>query len=204
MAPPRKAFSCDPDLLGIKTSGSMKTAFALMAVTALLLSACATSPSTRAKPSTRATKAQFGGAAKNPLSVKPGTRMSVRTTAYHHSEAGGRSNGVGGRLRFGGAVYSAAADWSWLPLGTRFRLCSNDRTYVIEDYGSALVGRETIDLYMPTRRLMNTWGCRQVDIEILEWGSHAMSLKLLQDRQRHHHVRTMVMALRGQLHDAAL
>ena len=181
----------------------MKTAFALMAVTALLLSACATSPSTRAR-STRARTPQPGATAKKPLSVKPGTRMTVRTTAYHHSEAGGRANGVGGRLRFGGSVYSAAADWSWLPLGTRFRMCCNDRTYVIEDYGSALVGRKTIDLYMPTRRMMNSWGCRHVDIEILEWGSHAMSLKLLQDRQRHQHVRTMVVAIRGQLHRAAL
>ena len=35
----------------------------------------------------------------------------------------------------------------WLPLGTRFCLCSDQQKqqYVIEDYGSALVGKETID-----------------------------------------------------------
>jgi 3D (Asp-Asp-Asp) domain-containing protein len=176
----------------------MKTAFALTAVTTLLMSACATSHPTQTRKTEVSTPAQ------KPRTVKPGTRMTVRTTAYHHSEPGGRANGVGGRLRFGGAVYSAAADWSWLPLGTRFRMCCNDRTYVIEDYGSALVGRRTIDLYMPTRRMMHAWGCRHEDIEILEWGSSAMSLKLLKDRQRHSHVRTMVTALRSKVRDTAL
>jgi hypothetical protein len=85
-----------------------------------------------------------------------------------------------------------------MPLGTRFRMLENGRTYVIEDYGSALVGKRTIDLYMPTRRIMNAWGVRNVEIEILEWGSHAMSLKLLEPRQGAPHVRTMVAALRKQ------
>jgi len=70
------------------------------------------------------------------------------------------------------------------------------RTYVIEDYGSALVGRETVDLYMPSRKLMNAWGMRHVEIEILEPGSRAMSLKMLVPRQRNRHVRLMVNALR--------
>ena len=106
-------------------------------------------------------------------------------------------NAIGGRLRFGGDTYSAASDWSWLPLGTRFKMVSNGRTYVIEDYGSALVGRKTVDLYMPTRRTMNAWGVRHVEIEILEWGSKAMSLKMLEPRQRNSHVRRMVYALRN-------
>ena len=120
-----------------------------------------------------------------------GNRMMVRTTAYTHTEAGGAVNGIGGRLRFGGSVQSAAADWSWLPLGTRFRICNTGQVYVIEDYGSALVGRQTIDLYTPSRRAMNAWGVRQVEIEILEWGSHAMSLKLLEGRTGNSHVRAV-------------
>ena len=124
------------------------------------------------------------------------------TTAYTHTEPGGRNNAIGTRLRFGGKIYSAASDWSWLPLGTRFYMPSTGRTYVIEDYGSALVGKKTVDLYMPTRRMMNNWGMRYVDIEILEWGSRAMSLKLLVPRQRGYwHVRTMVAALRKQVPD---
>jgi 3D (Asp-Asp-Asp) domain-containing protein len=131
--------------------------------------------------------------------VKQGKRMKVRTTAYTHTEPGGSKNAIGGRLRFGGPTYSAAADWSWMPLGTRFRMLENGRTYVIEDYGSALVGRQTVDLYKPTRRAMNQWGVRHVDIEILEWGSRAMSLKVLEPRQRNRHVRAMCVALRKTL-----
>jgi 3D (Asp-Asp-Asp) domain-containing protein len=125
-------------------------------------------------------------------------KMHVRTTAYTHTEPGGIKNGIGGRLRFKSEVRSAAADWSWLPLGTRFRMEGNPQQYVIEDYGSALVNRQTIDLYMPTRRMMNAWGVKFVDIEILEWGSKVMSLKLLEGRQRRKHVRTMVAQLRSQ------
>jgi 3D (Asp-Asp-Asp) domain-containing protein len=130
---------------------------------------------------------------------KAGDHMTVRTTAYTHTEAGGIKNGIGGRLRFKSPVRSAAADWSWLPLGTRFCLTSDqNQQYVIEDYGSALVGRQTIDMYMPSMRMVRQWGVRHVDIQILEWGSKAMSLKLLEGRQRRDHVRQMVAALRKQ------
>ena len=86
--------------------------------------------------------------------------MTVRTTAYTHTEAGGVNNAIGSRLRFGGDAYSAASDWSWLPLGTRFAWWKMGATYVIEDYGSALVGRKTIDLYMPSMGAVRKWGVR--------------------------------------------
>ncbi|HZJ15418.1 MAG TPA: 3D domain-containing protein [Chthoniobacteraceae bacterium] len=136
---------------------------------------------------------------KKQATVRSGKHMTVRTTAYTHTEKGGIKNAIGERLRFGGGgVYSAASDWSWIPLGTRFRIIGDPRTYVIEDYGSALVGRQTIDLYMPSRRSMNAWGVRHVEIEIVEWGSKAMSLKMLQPRTRNSHVRVMVAQLRKQ------
>ncbi len=126
-------------------------------------------------------------------------RMTVRTTAYTHTEAGGRNNAVGSPLHFGGVKnFSAASDWSWMPLGTRFKIAGSAREYVIEDYGSALVGRATIDLYVPTRAEMRAWGVRQVEIEIIEWGSKAMSLKLLAPRSRNSHVAAMVAQLRKQ------
>lgn len=124
--------------------------------------------------------------------------MTVRTTAYTHTEAGGIKNAIGGRLRFGDVQRSAASDWSWMPLGTRFKIVSTGKEYVIEDYGSALVGRQTIDLYFPSRSAMRAWGVRHIEIEILEWGSKAMSLKLLAPRTRNGHVRTMVAQLRKQ------
>ncbi len=119
--------------------------------------------------------------------------MKVRTTAYHHSEPGGRVNGVGGRLE---AAHSAASDWSWIPVGTRFRILQTGEDYVIEDYGSALVGKKTIDIYKPTRSAMNKWGVRMVDIEIIEWGSSAVSLRVLEPRAKHGHVRRMVVELK--------
>lgn len=124
--------------------------------------------------------------------------MQVRTTAYTHTEPGGSNNAIGTRLRYGGKQFSAASDWSWMPLGTRFRMVGSGREYVIEDYGSALVGRKTVDLYVPTRGEMNQWGVRLVEIEVLEWGSEAMSLKLLAPRSRHRHVKVMVAQLRKQ------
>ena len=130
--------------------------------------------------------------------VKPssGARMKVRTTAYHHSEPGGRANGIGGKLS---AAHSAASDWSWMPLGTRFRIVETGEDFVIEDYGSALVGKKTIDIYKSTRHEMNAWGVRFVDIEIIEWGSAAVSLRVLQPRSKYGYIQRMVTGLRKQL-----
>jgi hypothetical protein len=87
---------------------------------------------------------------------------------------------------------SAAADWSRFPYGTIFRLLENNQTYVVDDYGAALVGTETIDLYMPSRHLMNRWGVRHVSIELVEPGSYAKSLQILRPRKRLPYVRRMV------------
>ena len=127
-----------------------------------------------------------------------GQRLTVRTTAYTSAETGGANNAIGGRLHFGGKDFSAASDWSWLPLGTRFKLLSNGREYVIEDYGSALVGKQTIDLFFPDRSGVRAWGVQNVEIQIIEWGSSAMSLKLLAPRSGNEHVAVMVTQLRKQ------
>jgi 3D (Asp-Asp-Asp) domain-containing protein len=120
---------------------------------------------------------------------------NVRTTAYTHSEAGGRKNAIGSRLS-GGNANSAAADWSRFPLGTRFRIVGTKEVFEIDDYGSALVGTNTIDLYKPSRLEMRRWGMRHVDIDILEWGSNERSLTVLAPRSHNSHVRRMVVALR--------
>jgi 3D (Asp-Asp-Asp) domain-containing protein len=160
----------------------------LLLLLPLFLIGCTTTSSTP-KPSTAVS-------ATRPL--KPGERLMVRTTAYTPTEPGGWANGIGGRLRYSMRDSSAASDWSWLPVGTRFRMVCTGRTYVIEDYGSALVGKRTIDLFCPSRSLMNQWGCRNVEIEILEWGSPRKSLEVLADRRRHPQVRAMVASLTEQ------
>lgn len=120
----------------------------------------------------------------------------VRTTAYTHSERGGGGprNALGKRLS-GERVKSAASDWSRFPLGTHFRIASTNEEYIIDDYGTALVGTDTIDLYKTNRLAMKQWGVRHVDIAILEWGSEEESLKVLGPRRKHHCARQMVSAI---------
>ncbi len=160
----------------------------LLVLGAVALAACSSTESS-------AKRTGEGGLATRPtrpISTKPSRFMYVRTTAYHHTEPGGRVTAVGGYLR---PTHSAAADWSWLPAGTRFRIVETGEDYTVEDYGSALVGRYTIDLYKSTRAEMNRWGVRYVTIEILQLGSYPVSLAVLIPRQKYPHVRQMVAGL---------
>ena len=126
-------------------------------------------------------------------------RKLIRTTAYTGSEDGVK-NAIGSHLA-SGEINSAASDWSRFPVGTKFRIVENNQVYVIDDYGSALVGTETIDLYMPSRRLMNQWGVRRVNIEVLEEGSYIISLKVLKSRRRVRCVRQMVENIENKVKD---
>lgn len=137
---------------------------------------------------------------RTPVSNRPTNQiMMVRTTAYSHVEADhlvyGRKSAAGTNLQYGSRVRSAAADWSKYPLGTRFTIEGLPYEYVVDDYGSALVGTETIDIYKPEAGTMNKWGVRNVPIKVLEWGSFEESRKILDERKhvRHaDHVRKML------------
>jgi 3D (Asp-Asp-Asp) domain-containing protein len=100
-------------------------------------------------------------------------------------------------------IGSAAADWSRWPAGTIFRIISTGQVYKVEDYGWALSGRNTIDLYFASRRDMNDWGVRTEPIQILRWGDPQQSLAVLQGRQGYKHIRRMVLELQGQQEEAA-
>jgi len=100
-------------------------------------------------------------------------------------------------------IGSAAADWGRWPMGTTFRLLSTGQTYRIEDYGWALSGRNTIDLYMSNRRDMNTWGARQEPIQILHWGDPQQSLQFLQSHTDYKHIKRMVLELQSRNEEAA-
>ncbi len=99
-------------------------------------------------------------------------------------------------------IGSAAADWSRWPVGTTFRVLSTGQTYRVDDYGWALAGRNTIDLYMASRNDMNKWGVRHEPIQVLRWGDPEASLALLQSRQSYKHCRRMALELQG-LHEQA-
>ncbi len=100
-------------------------------------------------------------------------------------------------------IGSAAADWSRWPAGTVFKVLSTDQTYRVDDYGWALAGTNTIDLYMPSKSAMNSWGVRRVPIQVVTWGDPQQSLAVLRGRQSYRHVRRMVLALEGQHESAA-
>jgi 3D (Asp-Asp-Asp) domain-containing protein len=100
-------------------------------------------------------------------------------------------------------IGSAAADWSRWPMGTTFRLLSTGQMYRVEDYGWALSGRNTIDLYMANQRDMNQWGARQEPIQVLHWGDPGESLQFLRGHQDYKHIKRMVLELEGRDREAA-
>jgi len=120
---------------------------------------------------------------------------SVKTTAYTETEKDhlihGRSTAVGTPLKYG-KVRSAAADWSVYPVGTLFQIDGEPYTYEVDDYGSALVGTNTIDLYKPDKKEMARWGARNVNIKVVKWGSFRRSLAIMKPRTNNNYIQRMV------------
>lgn len=139
-------------------------------------------------------RSDYRRASYNPASTQPFSLEPRRTTKTVKTKHGTKRVVVVTKPQVG----SAAADWSRWPVGTVFRLLSTGQVYKIDDYGWALAGRNTIDLYMPTRSSMNSWGAREEGIQILRWGNPNESLRLLQAHQSYKHIRRMVLELQGQ------
>ena len=127
------------------------------------------------------------------------TTTTTRVTKTAPTRGARRAVAVGKPPKIG----SAAADWSRWPMGTTFRLLSTGQTYRVEDYGWALSGRNTIDLYMSSQRDMNTWGARQEPIQILHWGDAQQSLQFLQSHTDYKHIKRMVLELQDRNEEAA-
>ena len=123
----------------------------------------------------------------------------VRTTAYSCGEIDhliyGSRNALGSPLKYGAGMRSAAADWSVYPAGTTFRITGLPWLYVVDDYGSALVGTGTIDIYHPDTTQMRRWGRRNVEVTIVHWGALGQSARILAGRTRHDHCRQMFDAI---------
>lgn len=138
-------------------------------------------------------------ASRNGAIQKSATRInSVRTTAYTHTESDhvqyGTASAAGDHLKYG-RVRSAATDWSVYPVGTVFQIEGDPYVYEVDDYGSALVGTNTIDLYKPDKSEMKGWGVRSVNIKVLRWGSFSKSLAIMRERTKNDHVRKMVQRI---------
>ena len=162
-----------------------KIALATACSASLLTSGCASlgKPSAQAKPKT----------------------VPVTATAYSSGAkcngAWAQRNAIGGRLQ-SGQVNSAAADWSRFPVGTKFRVVETGKVYVVDDYGSAMVGKDKVDLFHTSYRDVYRWGVRQVNLEIIEWGCPDKSLAILKPRARAPHVKRMVQALQVKQEEA--
>lgn len=136
--------------------------------------------------------------------AKRNEEVPVLATAYSSGAAcngawSGR-NAVGGRLK-SGKVNSAAADWSRFPLGTKFRVVETGQVYVVDDYGSAMVGKDKVDLFMADYGQVRRWGKRNVTLEIIEWGCPERSLEVLKPRSKAPYIRQMVRDLRNRVED---
>lgn len=149
-----------------------------------------------------AVNAERGKTTNGPSNDRIHEQKVIKTTAYTDSESGHRNygvkNAIGSCLK-SGTIHSAAADWSRYPVGTKFRVVDTDTTYVVDDYGPALVGTDTIDLYVTSRRTMNQWGARRVKIEVLEEGSYEKSLEVLKPRQGNWYAKQMVKNIQKQI-----
>jgi 3D (Asp-Asp-Asp) domain-containing protein len=138
---------------------------------------------------------------------KKGTRVTATVTTTRRTKTTATATqGVKRAVavsKVSSRIGSAAADWSRWPMGTTFRLLSTGQMYRVEDYGWALSGRNTIDLYMANQSDMNSWGARQEPIQVLHWGDPQQSLQFLQSHTEHKHIKRMVLELEGRDREAA-
>ncbi|MEO0416723.1 MAG: 3D domain-containing protein, partial [Verrucomicrobiota bacterium] len=143
----------------------------------------------------------FSGAESKSGYVYKPKKHNVRITAYTHTEDDhliwGKKNAIGGTLKYTTKYTSAAADWSRYPLGTVFKIDGINRTYVVDDFGSALTNKDVLDLYCPSKAAMNKWGMRWKDITIIKHGDFDKSLEYLRKGGPNAlpHVKTMIASI---------
>ena len=127
----------------------------------------------------------------------------IRTTAYTQKEKDHlkykNKTATGKVLKQRDTI---AADWSCFPVHTQLRIMNH--VYIVEDYGSALVkplGQPpTVDVYQPSRSAMNAWGVKLfTDVEVVQWGDFKESAKILSERLKYKHCRTMYNRIMAQL-----
>jgi 3D (Asp-Asp-Asp) domain-containing protein len=145
-------------------------------------------------------RVSYSGTQLQPFSLTDTTTTTTTTVATRGRYRTERSTYA---LPMSNIYGSAAADWARWPAGTIFRLLSTGQIYKIDDYGWALAGRNTIDLYMASRSDMNSWGARAEQIQVLQWGDPQESLRLLERHQEYRHIRRMVLELEGKEQAAA-
>lgn len=104
--------------------------------------------------------------------------MSNVIYTYYSADYGAK-NAMGNLLKDGRPYYSAASDWSWLPVDTIFEM--NGRRYIIDDTEGKLIRSRILALYIPniSRQDMSKVGYSYGSIKILQWGNYEKSYKIL-------------------------
>ena len=60
---------------------------------------------------------------------------------------------------------------------------------MVEDYGSALAGTNTIDIYKPSLYSMRNWGTRHTEINVIQLVYYERSDRMIKVRVRYDHCR---------------
>lgn len=110
--------------------------------------------------------------------------MSNVIYTYYSADYGAK-NAMGNLLKDGKPYYSAASDWSWLPVDTIFEV--NGKQYIIDDTEGKLIGSKILALYVPnaSRQEMAKTGYTYGNIKILQWGSYDKSYRIIKALQNH-------------------
>jgi hypothetical protein len=112
-----------------------------------------------------------------PVYLFPNLIRIVRTVGY---SANGK-NEVGEFRRYDNTVRSAAADWSFYPVGTSFRINGLPYLYVVDDWVGEAVGCGSIYIFNPNPEIAEKWGTRNIKLTIVQWGSFTRGAELLSD-----------------------
>jgi hypothetical protein len=67
----------------------------------------------------------------------------------------------------------------------------------VDDYGFALSGVNTIDLYKPSKKTMREWGVRRVTIEVLKWGDPWASYRKMVRVRSYRHIKRMMTEIKS-------
>jgi hypothetical protein len=90
-------------------------------------------------------------------------------------------NSFGNKYRLG-SFYSAASDWSWMPVDTMFEV--KGKKFIIDSYSTDLINTKAVALYVTdTNYISNSVYLDYSSIKILRWGNPQKSVKLLKAYQ---------------------
>lgn len=113
-------------------------------------------------------------------------QTEITTVAYSHNQPlylkGLRRGALGTYLRNSVEYTSAAADWSFLPLGTVFTIDDFGGTrFVVDDHGADISGKRAVKIYFDTVEKKKEWGMRRVTISIIRMGDEKVSYAKLRE-----------------------